>query len=509
MPKEKENKDDKEYKPPGRISRLFNKNTTRSSTTSLNRYSPYRQVNPEPAEGARAAATLQYNNPTTSEDEGEFAYLPAVAAADYLSDQTSEDELNMSSEQAINSMREAFAEVALAAKQNDLRTVTELPYFGSVTGTHTKNWVVESCEEFLSHIEKATSDDAWNDKGRIKVLRGRLLGPALEYFNDFSGATWNGAKEFLLKMFHDPTTYASITSELEKLKRKPGEQIPYFAIRIAKLYSKLKRVSTADLTEAWIEKSKKEMLLKHLPGAVRNFVKVDVDTYDIMLKSILDYMETNIQHRLTRADIEGEKEKGIKGINNLNKDQGGKGNQKSGQNKPNLTEKTNPGKEENVVESGSAESGLGIANINNKSANPNQNPNPNKDQGQGQGQGRGGGHGGGRGRDWGRGRGGYRGRGGGRGSQGGRRDNRNVGYDNYANNQGSEAPRDYSNYKCYNCNRWGHIAADCRSPSNREQRDPLSQGSNQGGGRQLRCYNCNGANHKADACHAPRRNFRN
>ena len=227
-----------------------------------------------------------------------------------------DNELNMEgTQEAIRNMKEAFEAVALASKQNDVRILADLPHFGIAADPDGKKWILDSCTDFLEHISKATADESWNDSGRIKVLRNKLLGPALEYFNDFDGNTMVEAKQYLLKMFHDPTTHASVSAEIERCKRRTGEQFTYFAIRIAKLYAKLKRVSTNDLTDNWIEKSKKELLLKSCPSAVRNFVKVDDESYDELLKKVLDYLECNTQHKMTRADIEDERNRQIKQIN--------------------------------------------------------------------------------------------------------------------------------------------------------------------------------------------------
>ncbi|CAL4074815.1 unnamed protein product, partial [Meganyctiphanes norvegica] len=73
-------------------------------------------------------------------------------------------------EESIRAMQQSFKEIALSTKQNDMRTVNDMPHFGPGDQTG-KNWVLDSCPEFLEYIDKITGDNtSWNDKGRIKVL---------------------------------------------------------------------------------------------------------------------------------------------------------------------------------------------------------------------------------------------------------------------------------------------------------------------------------------------------
>ena len=416
-------------------------------------------------------------------------------------------------EAALVEIRDAFKEVASSNKLNDLRTITDLPYFGSTQESHNKNWVIDNCQEFLDHCEKATPDVAWNDAGRIRVLRRQLLGSSLLYFNDFNGVSWAEAKAFLLKMFPDPTTYASVSAEIERVKRRPGEQFQYLAIRIAKLYQKLQRVSSADLTVPWVEKSKKELLLKLCPGSIRNFVDVDADTYDELLKKIVDWLENNPQLKLTRLEIESEREKAAKTISNV-QNQNKSNNPKGKQQDKSLPSEGGGEKEGSVsVVTQNANNSTNKVQVQNPTPVQNQNQGVDTYQNPGYGYGYGRGRGDFRGGFGGRGRGG---RGGGRGDfrggfgnrgRGGRgrghwRGERNMGYNNDSTNEGS---KDYSNYKCYVCSKMGHIARNCRNrPDNTTQGNQPAQPS--GGGRNPNCWTCNGANHIARNC-SLNRNF--
>ena len=396
-------------------------------------------------------------------------------------------------QEAIRSMKDAFEAIALSSKQNDMRTLMELPYFGIVSDPENKKWITDSCNELLDHVDKATRDESWNDSGRIKVLRSKLLGPALEYFNDFTGDTMAEAKTYLLKMFHDPTTHASVSAEIERLKRRNGEQFPYLAIRISKLYAKLKRVSTDDLTDNWIEKSKKELLLKLCPGAVRNFVKVDEDSFDKVLKGVLDYLETNTQHKLTRADIDAERERQLRQINALKEKNANKQTDNNTKT-DNKTDETNSAKSEPGT----------IAGVTNPPETPNK---PDQNNGTNPPRGRGRGrwfHRGGYNRGGFRNFRGQRGRGRGRGSfRGGfRRDNRNSGYSNEG------YTKDFSNYQCYLCNKYGHIARNCDNstvPNDSGNTNPPPNNTKSKERGPVTCWTCGGPNHIATNC--KQRNF--
>ena len=200
-----------------------------------------------------------------------------------------------------------------------------MPCFGQAADPQSKVWIESSCVDFLDHIEKATQDASFTDNGRIKLIRNRLIGPARDYFNQFAGKTFKEAREYLLDMFPDSTTHASALADIAKIKRQNGEHLSFLAIRIGKAINKLQKISTTVMSDAWREREKKELLLKCVPGSVRNFVKVETDTYGKLLKDILDYFELNTQHHLTRAEIDAEKLKGTKNVNAIKGESKGKG----------------------------------------------------------------------------------------------------------------------------------------------------------------------------------------
>ena len=69
---------------------------------------------------------------------------------------------------------------------------------------------------------------------------------------------------------------------------------------------------------------KKETLISALPSQAVNFVNTESDTYDKLLKKLLDYFELNPQHKLTKLDIAIEKETQVKGVSVI-KDKNKKG----------------------------------------------------------------------------------------------------------------------------------------------------------------------------------------
>ena len=347
----------------------------------------------------------------------------------------------------VEQMRRTFEQIAESTKLNDKRTLPELPFFGQSADPNGKLWIVESMNEFLKHIEKATAGDGWNDIGRLSVIRSKLLSGARDYFQEFSGDTFALAKTYLTAMFPETNTYHSIMSEIEKIKRLPGEQLPYLAIRITKLYAKLKTVAGAELTDVWINKSKKELLLKCVPDSARNFVQIDADTYEALLKKLLEYFETNTQYGLTKADIANEKLKGIKNINNIKDVKGNTGKQNKGENSKGNSSKDKQGNTEgttvaaigkgNAKSQGPPEGNPQLSMDQNKPSNPNQMQN-NQSQNYNAGFTR-------------RGNANFRGRFSGRGRSRGGRGQR-------GNPRGGS---DYRGYECYRCHRFNHIARDC------------------------------------------------
>ena len=403
-------------------------------------------------------------------------------------------------EQAYNEMKAAFKDIALSTKINDLKSAQDLPFFGRAKDPTGKVWVVDTIEELVDYIKKATPDETWNDAGRVKLLRSKLCGLSREYFNTFAGDTLDNAKAFLLKMYPDTTSYVSLYQELDKLKRRPSEQISDFAIRITMLYTRLQKVSNNKLTPDWLEVQKKETLLKNLPPQVRNFVDPSADTYDQLLTKILLHLESNTQYKLTKLDISHEADKGIKGINALKsdnaKDKGGSGGKDSqGGGKDNA----------GVAALGSNSSG----NDNTQKSNP---PRDNPDNKKGEGNSRGGHRGGSRG-----GRGDFRG---GRGASRGNRGNYRGGGNSRGGNSRGRGFRGgnahYNNTRaCYICQRTNHLARDCWfKEGNNEQPSGTDQGSApQGGGatgqqtdrtQTFKCFKCGGINHRADVCPSPR-----
>ncbi|CAL4083848.1 unnamed protein product, partial [Meganyctiphanes norvegica] len=322
MPKDDK---DKEYKPSHKsaIGKLFTKKQTRATSNQSKIESQKQNLAKKPKVhnwgSTQSLPTTSFQALLESAQTSEGA-AQITSSSEDLTNLTSQviEEVDINTaamvEESIRAMQQSFKEIALSTKQNDMRTVYDMPHFGPGDQTG-KNWVLDSCPEFLEYIDKITGDNtSWNDKGRIKVLRTKLIGPARGYFNDFTGDTWAEAKTYLLNMFPDATTYASCQTDIDKLKRKPGEQLSYFAIRISKLHAKLKKVSPDSLTPEWLERQKKELLVKHLPSSCRNFVSIEKDTYEELLKKLLDYFELNSQHKLTKGDIEGERERGVKGV---------------------------------------------------------------------------------------------------------------------------------------------------------------------------------------------------
>ena len=395
-------------------------------------------------------------------------------------------------------LKEALQDIANSNKKNDVRLLSELPYFGESGDTTGKLWILDSASEFTELVEKATAAETWTDTGRISVLRSKLLGSARAYFNSFTGATFKEAKEFLLELYPDNATYSSIMSEIYKFKRQKGESLNVLAIRISELYKKLGKVQGNNLTEDAIERMKIELLLRSVPGSARNFVDLEKDKYPVVLKKLLNYFEQNVQHKLTVADIKAETESGVKGVNAVTKENK---NQNQNQNK---NQKQNQDREQNdgtVAAIAQKDRNVGNKVQNENSQKGNQNTTRSSEYKQGN-------------KSFGnKGSNGY---GGGRGQ--GYRSSRNQYYGRnqnqyYGQNQGQGYGRGYSRgnmrgygrgygrtsnkhygLQCYKCDKFNHIASNCRS----EER--TTEGARDAGNDVVICYKCKKPNHYAANC---------
>ena len=403
----------------------------------------------------------------------------------------------------MQALKTALEDIAASNKRNDLRLLAECPYFGETTDTSGKTWVVDSATEFLEHITKATSADTWNDVGKISVLRSKLLGSARTYFNTFSGDTFAAAKEYLLDMYPDSDTYASITNEIAKVRRNKGETLSALAIRIDELHKRLKTVAGNTLTAEAIGLMKRELLLKSVPANARNFV-LSTDDYNAVLKKLLTYFEQNPQHKMTKADIKAEVESGVKGISAVGKEGKGQPRNKKGNDAA-------PGKPDNAAVAAIGQEKNPTGNTqqqaNQKGATPKEKSIGNQSSGNRQ-------SGGYRGRNYGRGQGRGRGRERGRGYD---RGNYNRSYDggNYQGgyNGSSDGDRGYSRentqnihrgMQCYKCNRWNHIARYCRANT---QRSGQAANVARNDHPTTTCERCNLPNHVAANCLQPSQGF--
>ena len=221
---------------------------------------------------------------------------------------------------AIDQIRASLEEIATSNRRNNPALLSELPYFGIPAQKDTKKYIVESCEEFLDKITAATNADHWTDVGKIRTMRQKLLGPALAYYDDYTGAqVWADVKLFMTQGFPTSDDYPTVMREIQNCKRRAGEQFTSLSVRICKLYKRLKEVAGADLSAQWIETSKKELLISNCPPAVRNFLTLPDDAYHEVLRKILNYLALNTQHHLTKLDIELELRSDPKTISTLQK----------------------------------------------------------------------------------------------------------------------------------------------------------------------------------------------
>ena len=154
-------------------------------------------------------------------------------------------EMNEEAIGAFKLMSDSFKEIGIAAKQNSTNFLGDIPFYG-VSKDFDKNKNIIPLNEptrFLDIIDLITDKADFTIPGKIKVLKSKLLGPALEHWNTYDGGeNWDNAKLHLLKLFPEVQSYTSVMAKVPFLKREQKEQISQFATRIVKMYDTLQRL---------------------------------------------------------------------------------------------------------------------------------------------------------------------------------------------------------------------------------------------------------------------------
>ena len=232
-------------------------------------------------------------------------------------------------------MTNSFKEIGLAAKQNSTNFLGDIPYYG-VSKDEAKNKNIIPLNEptrFLDIIDVMTDKAAFNESGKINVLKSKLLGPALEHWNTFAGGeSWAAAREHLLKLYPEVQSYTSVMAKIPNLKREQKEQISSYATRIVKLFDTLKRLHpTNAISDQVVQSDSIRKLLEVLPETDRKWIKISnpvTNTFWEVLKQILTYVETETALKLTMDDIDKE-QKGKSGTYEVNNTQNVPGNSQS------------------------------------------------------------------------------------------------------------------------------------------------------------------------------------
>ena len=214
---------------------------------------------------------------------------------------------------AFKEMSDSFKEIGMTAKQNSTQFLGDIPFYGVSQDYDRKKYIIPLNEptRFLEIIELITDPADFTQAGKIKVLKSKLLGPALEHWNTYDGGeVWDNAKAHLLKLFPEVQSYTSVMAKVPFLKREQKEEISQFACRINKMYDTLQRLHPGGNYHDRVKQSDSiRKLLEVLPPPDRKWIKIDnpaVNTIWEVLKQILTYVETETSLKLTQDDIDTE-----------------------------------------------------------------------------------------------------------------------------------------------------------------------------------------------------------
>ena len=236
---------------------------------------------------------------------------------------------------AFKDMTDSFKQIGLSARQNSTNFLGDIPYYGASKDSDKSKNIIPLNEptRFLDIIEVMTDKAALTESGKINVLKSKLLGPALEYWNTYAGGeVWANARAHLLKLFPEVQSYTSIMAKIPNLKREPKEQISQYATRTVQIYDTLKRLHPANAYPDEVKQSDSiRKLLEVLPVQDRKWIKIDnpvTNTFWDVLKQILTYVETETSLKLTIEDIDKE-QKAKSGTYEVNNTQNASGNNQS------------------------------------------------------------------------------------------------------------------------------------------------------------------------------------
>merc|ERR1711895_414346 len=121
---------------------------------------------------------------------------------------------------AMIDVSQSMRQVGRTARQNNSNLLSEIPYFGVPPDTYKNKSIIPLNESrrFLDTIDTLTDNEDFNEAGKIAVLKSRLLGPAQEYFTDYTGgADWAQAKQYLLDMYPEVISYPTIKENIHYL----------------------------------------------------------------------------------------------------------------------------------------------------------------------------------------------------------------------------------------------------------------------------------------------------
>lgn len=89
--------------------------------------------------------------------------------------------------------------------------------------------------DFITSIETASELGGWTPAMRIAVLKGRIQGPALDFFNsnrNIQGADWDVLKNAFLAWFQEESPHIDPLATFYSCIQRPGESVKNFVVRL-------------------------------------------------------------------------------------------------------------------------------------------------------------------------------------------------------------------------------------------------------------------------------------
>ena len=199
--------------------------------------------------------------------------------------------------------------------RNNYGKVQGLNYFCGRDGHPDKpNLLYEpNAELWVSDVEARSSGSDWTEEGRIQLARQYTIGSACELISTVireEGINWDKIKAKLLLVYQDPDNYETKKRQLTTSKRKTGETLGEYWIRLMSAASKLKAERPPDAQ--YLANEVVVTFMDALPKQFENMLTdADRKQPDIVYNKAMKFVNTHPQLKLTNADLQKETKQAV------------------------------------------------------------------------------------------------------------------------------------------------------------------------------------------------------